>query len=273
MDRKSAAAGAENRETADLAMRLELLSVDRNQSPVVDEARLVERVADFLVSRILDGTYPQGELLPSEQRLALAAGVSRLTVREAVRILRVKNVLRVCRGRGTMVEHVALWSPLDEHLLIAQCHDPVRARDLAKQLMQMRQMVEVELAGLAAERAHQLDLAPIEDALQRMRSASSEDVAAFSAADMAFHDAIMEAAGNPLVMNILQPLRALLREVRQQTSTHQELRQRTVADHARILSAVAAGDAIRARRAMRKHLAFTSAVLADEHSFSDTSSS
>src|SRR3954452_18186209 len=74
---------------------------------------LPEDLADRLLGEVVNGTYAVGSSLPPEGDLAVSYGVSRLTVREAIRILRSKNVLEIHRGRGTFVNKPEEWSSLD----------------------------------------------------------------------------------------------------------------------------------------------------------------
>ena len=243
------------------AVQLSALSAGDMQHSKDAESHLADRVVRLVVDRALDGTYPPGTLLPREQDLAVEAGVSRLTVREGIRVLRTKNVVQIHRGRGTLVNPVDNWAPLDAQLLIAQCQYPARARALARQLMELRQIVEVGLAGLAAERSDRSSVLAIEDALQQMRDTDVVDLAAFNAADLAFHDAVMAAADNELIVAILHPIRGLLQEMRRRTGAHAELHARALSEHAAILDAIASGDPARARTIMGAHLSFTSSVL------------
>src|SRR6266508_3375762 len=133
--------------------------------------------------------------------------VSRLTVREAVKALRSKGVVRIEQGRGTFVNPPSHWSPLDPDLLMARAAPAEGTRELAMKLTEARVLVEVGVAGLAARRRTRADLTELKRALDRMRRASDrDDVDGFTEADLEFHGIIMAAAGNPFVTALFEPL-------------------------------------------------------------------
>ncbi|WP_153396492.1 FadR/GntR family transcriptional regulator [Ornithinicoccus halotolerans] len=223
-------------------------------------------LADTVVARLLEsireGRYPVDARLPRESELAEDARVSRLTLREAVRVLRDKGVLRVEQGRGTFVNPPEHWSVLDPSLLHARLDRPGALAQAARQLTEARSLVEVGGAGLAAQRRSAEDLAALWGTVDRMRQAhEGGDVAGFSAADVAFHDTLAAAAGNPFLTGLLQPVRALLEEVRVATSTTAAMRDRAIEKHTEILRAVVAGDGEAARARMSEHMADTQQAL------------
>lgn len=228
---------------------------------------LGDRIAARLLDEIIAGRYPPGAALPPEWELAEREGASRLTIREAVRILRQKNVVTVVRGRGTFVQARDRWSPLDPAVLGALARDPDALTGQLQALLEARSLVEVGVAELAAARRSEADLAAMGAALTHMRHASGLhqvngvaaelDLDAYVAADLAFHDAIMAAAGNPVISALFDPIATLLRDSRRQTSRDQVAREHALAAHERILAAIERQDPVGAARAMRDHLAET----------------
>jgi GntR family transcriptional repressor for pyruvate dehydrogenase complex len=221
---------------------------------------LADQVAEHLVDAIVRGDHPPGSRLPPEDKLSVLAGVRRLTVREAIKALRMKGVVRVEQGRGTFVNPPSRWAPLDPTLLAARTANVHDAGELARKLTEARALVEVGVAELAAERRSMADLRALEDELAAMH-ASFEDVEAFSQADIAFHAALMTAGDNPFVAALFEPLAALLRQVRRETSRSRSAREKAIAWHTRILEAVRAGARDEARAAMEEHMNDTSATL------------
>jgi GntR family transcriptional regulator, transcriptional repressor for pyruvate dehydrogenase complex len=221
---------------------------------------LADQVVDHLVDAIVRGDHPPGSRLPPEDKLSELAAVSRLTVREAIKVLRLKGVVRVEQGRGTFVNPPSRWAPLDPRLLAARTASLYDAGELARKLTEARGLVEVGVADLAAERRSTADLRALEDELAAMH-ASLEDVDAFSKADIAFHAALMTAADNPFVAALFEPLAVLLRQVRRETSRSRSAREQAIAWHTRILEAVRAGSRVEARAAMEAHMNDTSATL------------
>jgi DNA-binding FadR family transcriptional regulator len=223
---------------------------------------LADHVAADLLAMVADGRCPPGTRLPPEAVLAQRARVSRLTLREAVRILRDKGVLSVEHGRGTFVNAPARWVTLDPMLLASRAALEGDSAQSAQQITETRRIVEVGAAEIAAQRRDETHLAHLRACIEQMRQAHERgDVAEFSAADVDFHDGLMTAAGNPFLAALLQPVKALLSEVRLQTSSEPEMRLVAVAAHSAILDAVTAGDADAARRTMTEHLAETHRVI------------
>jgi GntR family transcriptional repressor for pyruvate dehydrogenase complex len=216
---------------------------------------LAEDLADEIVNDILAGTYPPHAPLPSETELAELAGVSRLTVREAVKALAAKSVVRVEHGRGTFVNPSDRWSVLDPVLLVARSSQGEDRLALPRKLIEARRVVEVAVAELAAERRSAEDVALLEGSLADMRAAAeSQDTAAFVAADIAFHQQVMDAAGNTFLASLFDPLARILQLTRHQTSAHAPVRAHAIEHHERILEAVRRGTPTTAGRMMRDHM-------------------
>jgi GntR family transcriptional repressor for pyruvate dehydrogenase complex len=216
---------------------------------------LADEVTDELLTRIIDGRYGAGTALPAEGELARDTGVSRLTIREAIKPLRAKNVVRIERGRGTYVNPVDEWTAL-EALVRATLHrESAAGRTLPERLIEARRIVEVGAAELAAERRTDEDTARLDGLLAEMAAADEAgDVDAFVAADLAFHETVLHAAGNGLIAALLDPLSRLLVPARRQTSEVGEIRRHALEYHAAILESIRAGDSEQARRAMHDHI-------------------
>ncbi len=223
---------------------------------------LADQVAERLLAEVADGRHPPGSRLPPEAVLAEEAGVSRLTLREAVRVLRDKGVLSVEQGRGTFVNPPERWSSLDPALLTSRAALEGGFGQTAQQITETRRIVEVGAVELAAQRRTEIHLVNLRASIERMRHAHERgDVDAFSDADVEFHDWLMTAARNPFLAALLEPIKALLHEVRTQTSLEPQMRVVAVAAHTAIFDAVAAGDDDEARRSMTEHLAETHRVI------------
>lgn len=219
---------------------------------------LADDLADRILDDVLSGRYAVGSALPSESELAGEAEMSRLTVREAVKALRSKGVLRVEQGRGTYVAPTEEWSVLDPTLLIARSAAQADALLLPLKFIEARRLVEVGVAELAATRRSQKDVDELERSLGEMRTASrAKDVGTFVRADIAFHQVILDAADNAFVAAIFDPLAQILRLTRYQTSAHAPVRRHAIAHHGNILEAIAASDATAAREAMHAHIVQT----------------
>jgi GntR family transcriptional repressor for pyruvate dehydrogenase complex len=214
---------------------------------------LPEYLADQLLGEVVTGKFAVESLLPPEGDLASTYGVSRLTVREAVRILRSKNVVEIHRGRGTFVNKPESWSSLDA--IVRLVTDGDGAAGVSERLLEARAMVEIGAAYLAAGRRSDEDLAELATCLDEMvAGADSGDVDLFVDGDIAFHDVIMRATGNLFVPFMFEPFGQLLRHTRRQTSAVPEIQRNAIDHHRRILQCLASGDAIHSRDAMEAHM-------------------
>lgn len=213
---------------------------------------LAEQVAGHLLHDITEGLHPAGARLPPEPVLAEAAGVSRLTLREAVKWLGQRGVVRVEQGRGTFVNPTSEWLPLDPQLLATLVR---RDHGLAAQLTEVRRIVEVGAATLAARRRTTEDLERMRDAIERAEAAFERgDEVAFSEADIAFHQSVLDAVENHFVPALLVPVDAALREIRHQTSRDRRASRRALVMHTRIYEAIRRRSSAVAADAMRRHL-------------------
>lgn len=219
----------------------------------MERKTLVDTVADQLLDRIIAGDIPVGAALPSEADIAGSANVSRLTVREALKSLRAKNVVTVQRGRGTYVNAPRAWTSL-EATIRAASHG-VGESNVSLQLLEVRRMIETGAAALAALRREPEDLDQLERHLAGMTAAAAaNDVDAFVREDIAFHDVILRASGNVLVPAMYEPLGRLLSAGRRETSALPVIQDHAIRMHRAVLDAVAAGDAEQSRLAMDAHM-------------------
>jgi GntR family transcriptional repressor for pyruvate dehydrogenase complex len=219
---------------------------------------LADDLADQILDDVLAGRYPVGSALPSESELAEASELSRPTVREAVKTLQSKGVLRIVHGRGTFVAPTEEWSVLDPTLLIARSAAQADSLLLPLKFIEARRLVEVGVAELAATRRSDDDINQLAESLARMRKASqTKDVGAFVRADIQFHQIVLDAADNAFVAAIFDPLAQILRLTRYQTSAHAPVRRHAIVHHDNILRAVAAADPAAARQAMHAHIVQT----------------
>lgn len=212
-------------------------------------------VAEQLLDLVLDGTFPVGGALPSESELAGRFGVSRLTVREAIRSLVPTRVLDVQQGRSTLVNPTSQWSPLDGRLLLARSRAGADPLLLPRRLLEARRVVEVAIVELAALRRQEHHLERLRDLHEQMLSGHSRgDAAATAEADLAFHAALFEAADNVFLDALFEPLTSVLTAMRRETSAVPDFRSHALDRHAAILQAVEMGDPVQARAAMEAHL-------------------
>jgi GntR family transcriptional repressor for pyruvate dehydrogenase complex len=210
--------------------------------------RLSDQVADALTELILSGRLQVGDRLPSERELCEQFGVSRPVVREAVRSLIAKRLLADHPRRGHVVARVESASVSESLLLF------VRGRPLDySQISEIRRVLEVETAGLAAERASAEQVEALGAAAARMTVGLPADEAALI--DIEFHRLIAQMTGNEYFVMFLDSLREVLRQVQRPTLADPKIVKGVRAAHRRIFLAIQAHDPDAARAAMRTHLA------------------
>lgn len=219
---------------------------------IVAPRRLYTEVVQRIVERIVDGKYPPGCALPSESEMSEQFGVSRTVVREALRVLGHKGLIDVKHGSGTRVSARERWDALDTALISAQLGNGAIV-SVMHDLLEARTIVECGAAGLAARRAQPPDLARMRAALATMADAL-HDSPRYAAADALFHRAVMEAAGNKVLLRMAEPMRELLEFAVGMTDSVQGALTRALADHQAIYRAIERGDAAGARAAMLRHL-------------------
>ncbi len=218
-------------------------------------------VAEALAQIVLEEMAP-GTSLPSEGDLAARFEVSRLTVREAVKMLAGRGLLDVGRGRRAVVKEPT-GAAFSDFLSTVIRNDPKGLFDL----IELRMSLEVQSATLAARRATRAGIAGLESAIQGMRDAAADGKAGidpeaseqrFHADDVRFHEAIALSSGNRLISYLFEAMAAPLRRSFPLSRRGHDLRGHTVDDtiaaHVAILDAIRDGNPKAAGAAMRVHL-------------------
>jgi DNA-binding FadR family transcriptional regulator len=218
-------------------------------------SRLHREPMRVLIEEIVEGDLAAGEMLAREVDLAKRFGVSRGVARECIRGLEERGLIRVKHGRGATVCEEAEWDVFDPDVLTAVLSAP-SGRRLVAEALECQRIFEVEAAGLAASRAGRADVDELRRAVESMaevagRSGRSEAMTRrYQDADIAFHRAVVRATGNRTLARMSEPLHRAL------TAAGAELgdRKRRLAEHERVLEAIAAGEVDEARTAMAEHL-------------------
>jgi len=213
-----------------------------------------------LLADIAGGEITPGGAALRETDIAGRFGVSRGVARECVRGLEERGLVSVKPGRGATVTSPDRWAVFDPDVLSALLAAR-RGADLLEAYVECRRILEVAAVGLAAKRAGEQDLAVLSDALQRMTDGArrapvnpaAEDV--FHDAGLAFHEALMAAAHNAALAAMLAPLWRALAAARRALGASRGDLEQSIAEHRRILTAVASRNVDEARVAMDDHLA------------------
>jgi len=222
-------------------------------------SRLHRTLLRALVADIAGGALPEGARLPRELELAESFGVSRGVARECLRSLEERGLVKVKHGSGATVRPASEWDMLNPDVIAAVLQGEQGARLLGDYL-ECRRLLEIEAAGLAAQRATQADLVALAEALERMTAAAVQTAGApaaedrFHDADVAFHRAVIHATGNHALGRMTEPVHRALAAARRPLARPEHRLERSLPEHRRILAAIADRDPETAREAMRDHL-------------------
>lgn len=221
----------------------------------VRRSKVYEEVADRIRRLIGEGHLKPGDRLPPERELAEGFGVSRTSVRDAIRVLEMIGLLEPRQGDGTVVRDLSpdsLVQPLASVL--------VHNRALLADLLDARKMIEPPLAARAASLATPEEIAHLDDILARQ----TEKVGAGAVTieeDSEFHYTIATASRNRVILKVLDVLMDLLVESRQRSLQVPGRLQRSLQGHRRILEAIRRRDPHAAEAAMVQHLTEIEEVL------------
>ena len=207
-----------------------------------------DRAADQLLDMVLSSGLRPGERLPPERELVVRLGVSRTVVREALNLLEARGLISIEHGRGAVVSGDSTHAVRDTLGLLLR----VRPRVLWE-LLEIRKTLEVEIAGLAAERAEEGDVLAMREQLDRMLT-SIDAPEGYVDADVEFHALLVRSTRNGVLLTMLDPVVELLQASRQVSASQPGSARRALREHAEILRCVEAGDADGARQQMRVHL-------------------
>ncbi len=200
------------------------------------------------MQRLIVEEYPEpGSLLPKEAELAERFQVSRVVIREAMKILEDRGMVEVRAGRGTMT---VAPNPerVKESLLYLFRDQPMPTVEEMELLLELRQVLEETSASLAAVRATAEDLREIEDALDSMSGKNGKLKQAIEA-DLRFHRAVMRAAHNPYLELVLDPVMSTYLQQIKLTNFNMGLD-----SHREIFEQIQARNAVGARQAVRRLL-------------------
>jgi len=212
---------------------------------------LASRVVEEMLEAITSGRLRPGFALPTERALSEQFGVSRTVVREAIRALQAKGVVQSPPGRGAVVAEVSseqVAETVDFYVRMARSQSIITPADISE----VRRVLELALAELAAQRATEDDLGRLGTELQVMRNAHSTEEAADH--DEAFHRCIALASRNALFVTLLDAMNVPIRPVRIRGLGAEGRLPEAVAEHEAVYDAIARRDAAGARAAMEDHL-------------------
>lgn len=213
--------------------------------------KLASFAARALQRQIQEGHYARGSMLPGQRALAASLGISRSALREAVSTLEALGLLHSQPGKGVFVTTGAARTTA---LPAAPMFDDPQV------VFQFRAIVEPGAAALAAQRAQAADVQRLADIQHTMEEAlHRQDLLAASEADLAFHLAIAETAGNAMLASVIHSLEAPIAHSLRLPFADPDSEWMPAHEHRAVLDAVIAHDTAAAHRAMRRHIASAAA--------------
>jgi GntR family transcriptional regulator, transcriptional repressor for pyruvate dehydrogenase complex len=213
----------------------------------VKPRRIHEEIVEQIREQIAEGLLKSGDQLPSERELSEKFQVSRASVREAIRALESLGLVKIKSGDGTYIASSlqTLLSPLISVIL--------QQKDVLLDIFEARQIIEPEMAALAARRAEPEEVDQMAAILDE-QARQVADGGTGMEADSAFHSMLAQAAKNKVILKLNDSIMDSLRETRER-SLHTDGRPtRSLAGHRKILDAIRAKNPAGARRAMLEHL-------------------
>ncbi|MEV0612453.1 FCD domain-containing protein [Nonomuraea sp. NPDC050404] len=219
----------------------------------VRAVRAYERVVEQVEEAIEGGDLTPGQHLPSERELMVQFSVSRSTIREALRVLQARGLVRSRPGDPNGAE-VLPFSPATLHKSMTTL---ARVAELSlAELVQFRMVLDSAAILLAARLRTEEQLREICEAVEALRAAAEEDPRGFGAADVAVHDAVARASGNKLIQICTDVVRSivvkLVAERIADDPDRRALMRRSIRHHEEVLAALRAGDGPLAARLLRK---------------------
>lgn len=225
---------------------------------LADRERLASQVFNHLTQLISSGACDPGQALPSESALAAHYNVSKPVIREALTQLAAFGMVQISQGRPARVLGVNA-APLAEFFRLAMVASGQGLRDA----VELRRALETQITALAAERRGQAGLQAMAQALAQMQ-ACGDDVPRWAELDCAFHLGLAQAAGNRLMLHLMEALAEPIRQSIEIITAQRDLignRSATLARHGSIYAAVERGDIAAARLAIAAHFSASSPVV------------
>ncbi|MFH8485524.1 FadR/GntR family transcriptional regulator [Streptomyces longisporoflavus] len=208
---------------------------------------------------IIDQRLPSGASLPTEPELMERLGVSRNSVREALKALQAMGIVEIRHGFGTYVGPMSM-APMIEGLTFRTVAGHYRGEDSLLQLLELREAVETGLIARLAGRIPAADLAELDAIVDQMDTETAADEshngrpgAVQTETDRAFHATLYRCLGNPLLGEVLEAFWDAFHKVRTDLVDIPQDPKVTCRQHREILDAVRSGDVLRAERAIREH--------------------
>ncbi|GLB29416.1 GntR family transcriptional regulator [Lacrimispora amygdalina] len=220
----------------------------------IKNTKVYEQVMDQIKEMIDNGVLKKGDKLPSERDLVEELQVSRASIREALRALEVIGLIECRQGEGNFIKS-SFQDNLFEPLSIMYMLEGTNPGDI----LELRKIMEVEAAGLAAKRITDEQLSDLKEIMERFENCKDEELNAMI--DKELHYKIAECSGNVLIFNILRTVSLLvddfIKDARRLIIADQDKKKMLLLQHKDIYLAIEMHSSVAARKAMRQHLDYT----------------
>jgi len=207
---------------------------------------VVERLQDLIIS----GKLAPGSKLPAERALCQQLGVSRTVLREATKLLAARGLVREVYGRGTFVSKPNLDAVRKSLEICLSWH----AELVLENLVEMRRLIEVEIAGLAAVHATKAEVRILRENIRQMESLVDGNIKEFTELDLAFHMGLAKATHNQIFMMLFEAIASAMVGRWEKMYWDPAVRRHGVRFHKMILAEIERHNPIAARRAVRKNI-------------------
>ncbi|NLK01269.1 MAG: FadR family transcriptional regulator [Clostridia bacterium] len=221
----------------------------------IKKTRVYEEVVKQIKELIMEGKLDSGERLPSERELAKQFGVSRVSVRQALTVLETLGLIERKVGGGTF--NVTKISDFDVDPIVEAI---LKKRDQLNQPLEMRRMLEPNLARLAAKRAKDDNIRELEGSLKTQRKLLDEGELIIEE-DVRFHYLIAKATNNDIAVKIVEVVHEFLQQTREKSIKARQGGELSYRGHTLILRAIKKRDEDRAYEAMMDHLEEVEALI------------
>jgi DNA-binding FadR family transcriptional regulator len=218
-------------------------------------------VVQVLGQRIVSGVIKQGEILPPEATMAEEMDVSRTSLREAMKVLSAKGLVEARPKVGTRVRDARYWSQLDADVLAWRCAS-MPTSDFVQKLSEMREIVEPAAAASAARHRNVIQLKRMQVAFEGMEAA--HDPEAWTSADIDFHEAILAATGNELLISLFSVIETALSSYFTMSAHTATNFKYSLPQHRMVLQAIKDKDPEAAQKAMLKVISDTKENLSNK---------
>ncbi len=224
---------------------------------VITNGSVAKQVANILTQQIIDDEFHVGDYLPTEEELCATFGIGRSSVREAIKTLESRGLVRKLQGKGVVVVDESVEATAEMLRIGLEFH-----KTSLRDLMDFRVALETKMTQLAAMRATDEDIEEIQKYVTLMKG-SNPSMEEFAEYDYLFHESVANASGNSVVILMIKTLRPLLYNQIIYTLNPNFDPNFSMHLHEKIFEAIKAKQPRRAIRAMVEHLSETQRIIAD----------